>query len=270
MNITAQMVSALREKTGAGMMDCKKALVAADGDMELAVENLRKSGIAKAEKKSGRATNQGKVWTCIGKAGAAIVEVLCETDFAANTDKFGNLVKNIVTNTLTLDGDGNVVDALNVAEKDNLTEHIGVIGENMQIRRAVKWNSSESSVFASYHHMNGRVSVLVEVEGETDPVVLNDLCLHIAAFNPRYATPEDIPADVIAKEKEIALAADPKLAGKPAQMLEKILVGKISKFYSEACLTRQPWVKDDKTTLAKLKPNLKVRRFVRWEVGEEI
>lgn len=175
MAITAAMVSELREKTGAGMMDCKKALVAADGDMELAIENLRKSGAAKAEKKSGRATNQGKVLTSIKDGKASIVEVLCETDFAAKTDKFTNLVKTVAENTLALDGEGDVTEAVNAAEKGNLTDHIGVIGENMQIRRATKWSASEASVFASYHHMDGRVSVLVEVEGETDPAILNDL-----------------------------------------------------------------------------------------------
>ncbi len=268
--ITAKMVSDLREKTGAGMMDCKKALVAADGDMTLAIENLRKSGAAKAEKKSGRATNQGKVLTAIKDGKASIVEVLCETDFAAKTDKFVNLVTGIAANMLSLNGDGDVTAAVQEVEKTNLTDHIGVIGENMQIRRAAKWVGSEASCFVSYHHDGGRVSVLVEVEGESDPAILNDLCLHIAAFSPRYIAPSDIPAEVIAKEKEIAAAADPKLAGKPAAMLDKILAGKINKFYTEVCLMNQPWVRDDKTCLAKLRPNLKVKRFVRWEVGEEL
>lgn len=164
-------------------------------------------------------------------------------------------------------GDGDVCAALNEAEKENLTNHIATIGENMQLRRAEKW---EGNTFVSYHHDGGRVTVLAEVEGETDPEVLNDLCLHIAAFSPRYISSADVPADVIAKEKEIAAAADPKLAGKPAEMLDKILAGKIRKFFSEVCLVDQPWVKDDKTTLAKMKPNLKVKRFVRWEVGEEL
>ncbi len=265
--ITAKMVSELREKTGAGMMDCKKALTAADGDFELAIENLRKSGAAKAEKKSGRATNQGKVLTSIQPGKAAIVEVLCETDFAAKTDKFVNMVKAMADAALKLAGNGDVSAALNEAEKENLTNHIATIGENMQLRRAEKW---EGATFVSYHHDGGRVTVLAEVEGESDPVLLNDLCLHIAAFNPRYITSADVPADVIAKEKEIAAAADPKLAGKPAAMLDKILSGKINKFFSEVCLVDQAWVKDDKTTLAKLKPNLKVKRFVRWEVGEEL
>ena len=268
MAITAKMVQDLREKTGAGMMDCKKALVAAGGDEELAIENLRKSGVAKAEKKSGRSTNQGKVLTAIDGKKAAIVEVLCETDFAAKTDKFMNMVNKFAVNTLALPGNGDISAAVQEAEKAELTAAIGVIGENMQIRRAEKWEGG--SRYISYHHDGGRVSVLVEVEGEDDPAILNDICLHIAAFRPRYITEKDVPADVVAKEKEIAAEADPKLKGKPAQMLEKILSGKIHKFFTEVCLMDQPWVRDDKTCLSKLRPNCKVTRFVRWEVGEEL
>lgn len=268
--ITAKMVSELREKTGAGMMDCKKALVAADGDMELAVENLRKSGVAKAEKKSGRATEQGKVWTRIAGNEAAIVEMLCETDFAAKTPKFGALVEAVLDGAFKIAGDGDISAALNEQESALITNHIATIGENMSLRRAVKWQGGNGSSFASYHHMDGRVSVLVEVEGESDPAFLNDLCLHIAAFSPRYISSADVPADVIQKEKEIAAASDPKLAGKPAEMLEKILSGKMNRFYTEVCLENQPWVKDDKTCLKKLKPAAKVKRFVRWAVGEAL
>lgn len=262
------MVQDLREKTGAGMMDCKKALVAADGDMELAIENLRKSGVAKAEKKSGRSTNQGKVLTAISGNKASIVEVLCETDFAAKTDKFANMVEKFASDMLAIPGNGDITSAVQEAEKTVLTDNIGVIGENMQIRRAQKWEGAER--YVSYHHDGGRVSVLVEVSGESDPEILNNICLHIAAFRPRFITESDVPAEVIAKEKEIAAAADPKLQGKPAEMLDKILAGKIRKFFSEVCLMDQPWVRDDKTTLGKLRPNCKVTRFVRWEVGEEL
>ena len=263
------MVSELREKTGAGMMDCKKALVAADGDMEVAIDNLRKSGAAKAEKKSGRATNQGKVLTAIEGNSAAIAEVLCETDFAAKTDKFINLVTGIAKNAIARSSEGDVSAEAQEAEKGNLTDVIGVIGENMQIRRVTKWTSANGT-FAAYHHDGGRVSVLVEVEGETDPTVLNDICLHIAAFRPAYIDPAAVPAEVVAKEKEIAAAADPKLANKPAEMLDKILSGKMNRFFSEVCLNEQPWVKDDKTTLCKLNAAVKVKRFVRWAVGEEL
>jgi elongation factor Ts len=171
---------------------------------------------------------------------------------------------------LKIDADGDIVAALNEQEAAVITSHIATIGENMSLRRAEKWQASEGSCFASYHHMDGRVSVLVEVEGESDPAFLNDLCLHIAAFSPRYISSEDVPADVIQKEKEIAAAADPKLAGKPAEILDKILAGKINHFFSEVCLENQAWVKDDKTTLKKLKPSVKVKRFVRWAIGEEL
>ena len=269
MMITAKMVSELREKTGAGMMDCKKALTAANGDIDAAIENLRKSGIAKAEKKAGRSTNQGKVWTAIADDKAVIIELLCETDFAAKTPKFGALVEQTAADALTVDGEGDVCEAANTVSAANLTSHIATIGENMQLRRAVKWVGNGSK-FAGYHHMDGKVSVLVEVEGTDDAELLNDICLHIAAFSPKYITSADVPADVIAKEKEIAAAADPKLANKPAEMLEKILAGKIGRFFSEVCLVDQPWVRDDKTTLAKKYPAVKVKRFARWAIGEEI
>ena len=267
--ITAKMVSELREKTGAGMMDCKKALTAANGDMELALENLRKSGIAKAEKKAGRSTNEGRVWTAIADGKATIIEMLCETDFAAKTPKFGAFVEGVAATGLELDGEGDITAALNEKAEQVITSHIATIGENMQLRRALKWNGSANTKFGGYHHMGGRVSVLVEVEGDASAEVLNDICLHIAAFSPAYITSDDVPAEVVAKEKEIAAAADPKLAGKPAEMLEKILAGKIGRFFSEVCLVNQPWVKDDKSTFAKLYPNLKIKRFVRWAVGEE-
>ena len=189
--ITAKMVSELREKTGAGMMDCKKALTAADGDMELAIENLRKSGIAKAEKKSGRSTNQGKVWTKVSANAGVIIEMLCETDFAAKTPKFGALVDALLDGADAL-AEGDITAALNEQQAAVITSHIATIGENMQLRRALKWQGN-GSTFASYHHMDGRVSVMVEVEGETDAAFLNDLCLHIAAFNPRYISREDLP-----------------------------------------------------------------------------
>ena len=268
--ITAKMVQELREKTGAGMMDCKKALTAANGDIEAAVENLRKSGIAKAEKKAGRSTNQGKVWTGIADGKAAIIELLCETDFAAKTPKFGALVEQSVADVLKLDGEGDVTAAANDAIAANLTSHIATIGENMQLRRATRWIGSGSSKFAGYHHMDGKVSVLVEVEGTDDAELLNDICLHIAAFSPKYITSDEVPAEVIAKEKEIAAAADPKLAGKPAEMLEKILAGKIGRYFSEVCLVNQPWVRDDKTTLAKKYPAVKIVRFARWAIGEDL
>jgi len=263
--ITAEMVKDLREKTGAGMMDCKRALVAANGDMEAAVDNLRKSGIAKAEKKSGRATNQGKCYVAVDGGKAAIVEVLCETDFAAKTDRFTNLVESIAENALKIDADGDVTAQVIEAEKAELTNAIATIGENMQIRRVARWNTNGK--YGYYLHDGGRVAVLVDIENENDDAFIRDICLHIAAFSPAYVCSAQVPAEAVAHEKEIAAA---QLAGKPAQMIEKIVGGKINKWYSEVCLANQPWVKDDKTSIAKLRPNAKINRFARWQVGEEI
>ncbi len=263
--ITAETVKTLRDKTGAGMMDCKRALTEAGGDMEKAIEVLRKSGIAKAEKKSGRATNQGKIATVIKDGKGAIVEVLCETDFAANTDKFQDFVREVAESVLSVAGEGDVTEAVNELNKENLTNRIATIGENMQIRRAVKWNAQ--GALDSYLHGGGRVGVMIDVEGENDAQFLHEVCLHIAAFRPSFICSACVPAEKIASEREIAAA---QLAGKPANMIEKIVDGKINKWFSEVCLVNQPWIADDKTCIAKLKPNAKIKNFVRWEVGEEL
>ncbi len=265
MAITAEMVKELRDKTGAGMMDCKKALTDADGDLEKAIDNLRKSGIAKAEKKSGRTTKEGKIVSCIKGNKGAMVEVLCETDFVASNDKFKNFIAALVERVLAVDGDGCVSEKVQELEKDGLVAMVATIGENMQIRRSVKWETTGK--IASYLHMGGRIGVMIDVEGEADDAFLNDICMHIAAFRPSYVCSKCIPEDVIKREQEIAAA---QVVGKPENIVAKIVEGKISKWYSDVCLVNQPWIKDDKSSLAKLKPNLKVKRFVRWEVGEEL
>lgn len=263
--ISAEAVKALRDKTGAGMMDCKRALTEAGGDMEKAIEILRKSGAAKAEKKTGRATTNGKIAAAVDGGKGALVEVLCETDFAANTDKFASFVAAVAKSALGVAVDGDAAEAVNAANADTLVNQIAIIGENMQIRRAEKWETAGK--IAYYLHGGGRVGVMIDVEGEDDAEFLNDICMHIAAFRPGYICPDCISAETVAKEKEIAAA---QLAGKPANIIEKILEGKIAKWYSEVCLVNQPWIRDDKTSIAKLKPNLKVKRFLRWEVGEEL
>ncbi len=265
MAITAEMVKELRDKTGAGMMDCKKALTDADGNLETAIDNLRKSGIAKAEKKSGRTTKEGKIIACIKGNKGAMVEVLCETDFVASNDKFKNFVSALVERVLGVEGNGCVSEKVQEMEKDGLVTMVATIGENMQIRRSAKWETAGK--IASYLHMGGRIGVMIDVEGEADDAFLSDICMHIAAFRPAYICPKCVPADAIKREQEIAAA---QVVGKPENIVAKIVEGKISKWYSEVCLVNQPWIKDDKSSLAKLKPNLKVKRFLRWEVGEEI
>ena len=265
MAISASVVKELRDKTGAGMMDCKKALVKADGDLEKALDELRKSGIAKAEKKSGRSTTEGKILTAIADGKGVMVEVLCETDFAASNEKFVNFVTDIANRSLAIEGEGDISAAVQEAEKDALVNMIAIIGENMQIRRVEKWQSNGK--IASYLHQGGRIGVMVDVEGEADDAFLTDLCMHIAAFSPQFINPESIPADVIAKEREIAAA---QMAGKPANMIDKIVDGKINKWYKEVCLTQQPWIKDDKSSMAKIAPGAQVKRFIRWTIGEEL
>lgn len=265
MAITAEMVKELRDKTGAGMMDCKKALTEAEGDLEKAIDNLRKSGIAKAEKKSGRTTKEGKIVSCIKGNKGAMVEVLCETDFVASNDKFKSFVAALVERVLAVDGNGCVSEKVQEIEKDGLVAMVATIGENMQIRRSVKWETEGR--IASYLHMGGRIGVMIDVEGEADDAFLNDICMHIAAFRPTYICSKCIPEDVIKREQEIAAA---QVLGKPENIVAKIVEGKINKWYSDVCLVNQPWIKDDKSSIAKLKPNLKVKRFVRWEVGEEL
>ncbi len=263
--ISAQTVKELRDKTDAGMMDCKKALVEADGDMEKAVDILRKSGIAKAEKKSGRATKEGKIVSFIDGGTGVMVEALCETDFVATNDKFIDYVNAVAEKTAAFSEDGCVSAQVAESEKDSLTALIATIGENMQLRRAVRWSSNGKC--ASYLHMGGRIGVLVDVEGDVEDSVLTDLCMHIAAFKPEFVAPEDIPAEVIAKEKEIAAG---QVEGKPAEIMEKIVMGKISKWYKAVCLNQQPWIRDDKMSVEKANPSMTIKRFLRWEIGEAL
>ena len=261
--ISAKLVKELREKTGAGMMDCKKALTAANGIISDAIDVLRKSGIAKAEKKAGRSAKEGTIASLISNETGVLAEILCETDFVAKNNKFIAYTKKLLQKTSNLDLTGDVTEKINELEKDSIISMIATLGENMQIRRAIRWTGK----CASYLHMGGRIGVMIEVEGNTDEAVLADICMHIAAFNPQYVSPEEILSTVIEKEKEIHSA---QLAGKPAEMIEKILVGKLAKWYKEVCLNKQPWVRDDKISTEKANPNTIVKRFVRWQVGEEL
>ncbi|MBN1863759.1 MAG: elongation factor Ts [Victivallales bacterium] len=263
--ISAQAVKELREKTDAGMMDCKRALVEAGGDMGKAIEILRKAGIAKAEKKSGRATKEGRIVSFIDGGTGVLLEALCETDFVATNQKFTEYINELAARVAGYDAEGDVSKMLADNEKASLTALIATIGENMQLRRALRWVSKGSC--ASYLHMGGRIGVLVDVEGDSSQDALNDLCMHIAAFKPDYVTPEEIPADVMAKEKDIAAH---QVKGKPADIAEKIVMGKISKWYKEVCLVHQPWIRDDKQTVQSANPGMRIKRFVRWEIGEDI
>ena len=267
--ISADLVKSLREKTGAGMMDCKKALVGSSGDMEKAIEYLRKSGITKAEKKAGRATNEGKIVSKISPDVAVLVEVLCETDFVAKNDKFEDFCNSLVTKIASsYQETGDLSAVVADGEKNSVTDLVAKVGENIQIRRVMRWRPEGQG--ASYIHAGGKIGVIVDVVDESDQDFLTDLCMHIAAFNPLYVSPDSVPAAVVEKEKEIA-AAQPELQNKPDNIIEKILQGKVQKWYSENCLIKQPWLRNDKLSVEKaMKPEAKVKQFIRWQVGEEI
>ncbi len=264
-NISAQMVKELRDKTDAGMMDCKRALVESGGDMSAAVDVLRKAGIAKAEKKSGRKTKEGKIVSAVSGTTGVLLETLCETDFVATNDRFIKYINGVAAKIADLSDDGDVSEAVAEMEKDSLTELISTIGENMQLRRAIRWESKGKC--ASYLHMGGKIGVMIDIEGDADQETLSSLCMHIAAFKPDYVAPEDIPAEIIEKEKEIAAG---QVAGKPPEIMDKIIKGKINKWYNEVCLTKQPWIRDDKQSVEKANSGITIRRFVRWEIGEEL
>lgn len=280
--ITAKMVQELREKTGAGMMDCKKALNETSGDMEKAIEHLRKQGMASAGKKAGRLASEGLVEVAIEGPVAAIVEVNSETDFVAKTPDFQNFVK-AVAQHVAREKPASLEALLQQTPKgassnyETLTkELVAKIGENISIRRFSLLQAQANEKFGAYLHMGSKIGSLVKVQGDTAKLndeLLKDLAMHVAAAAPRFVHREQIPEDVKAKEREIYLAqlAD---SGKPKEMLEKIVDGKIGKFASEVCFQEQPFIKDSSGKKSVLKhlqetdPSGKVIEFVRFQVGE--
>ena len=262
MAFTAQDVKTLREMTNVGMMDCKKALTETDGDMDKAVEWLREKGLAKAAKKAGRIAAEGMAYADVcPKCGVgAIVEVNCETDFCAKSDLFVAFVKDICKTVITENPAD--VDALmnckyagsDLTVAETLPEKVMSIGENLQIRRFVRFDKNTS---VAYVHAGGKIGVLVnlEVEGGIDATEIGkNVAMQIAALNPRFWDKSNVTEDVLEEEKKIALALmdqDPKMASKPQQVKEKIVMGKMNKFYEENCLLQQEFVKDNSMTVEK-------------------
>ena len=273
MAVTAAMVKELRERTGAGMMECKKALVEAGGDMDAAVEEMRKSGLAKADKKASRVAAEGRVVLAASEDGkqAVMVEVNSETDFVAKDGNFNGFASAVAANALNHSPAD--VEALMSTDLDGVTVEearqalIAKIGENIQVRRFVR-NNTENTLGAYVH--GGKIGVLVEVEGG-DAELAHDIALHIAAMNPEFISDDDVPADVIAKEKDIlvAQAAD---SGKPAEIIEKMVSGRLRKHLAGITLLGQPFVKDGDVTVAKLlkQKGANVVGFDRLVVGEGI
>ncbi|MCI9039264.1 MAG: elongation factor Ts [Clostridia bacterium] len=273
--ITAELVKQLREKTGAGMMDCKKVLTETNGDEEKAIELLRERGIAKAAKKSDRIAAEGLVTTYVTadqKVGV-VVEVNAETDFVAKNEEFRNFVADIAKQVAEkrpatveeLLAQTSMVETDKTVQ-DVLTNKIATIGENMSIRRFERFESN--GLVESYIHGDGKIGVLVEMEnGNTD--LAKDVCMQIAAAKPEYLNRESVPADRVAHEMEI-LKAQAVNEGKPEAVAEKIVQGRINKFYGEICLVEQDFVKDPDQTVGKLveSKGAKIVRFARFEKGE--
>lgn len=262
--VSASMVKELRERTGLGMMDCKKALVESDGDMEVAIENLRKSSGMKAAKKAGRIASDGLLSIKVDGGTGVIVEVNCETDFAARDDNFVAFVKT-VTEKVFESGESNV-EALGLeTERENLVQKIG---ENISVRRAQVFKDEGTVV--EYLHTNGRIGVMLSMEGGSEDLG-KDVAMHIAAMNPTVVSSEDAPADLVAKEREI-YAAQAQDSGKPPEIVEKMIDGRIRKYLAEISLLEQAFVKDGDTKIGALlkKEGAAVNRFVRYEVGEGI
>lgn len=275
MAITAAMVKELRERTGAGMMECKKALKEVDADMEAAIELLRKQGAAKADKKAGRVAAEGVIGllTSDDAKSAAIVEVNCETDFVAKGDDFNEFVQYVCQAILASSpSDLDALMALPAGDTGNtLDKHrqdmVGRIGENIQVRRFERHAAEEGRV-GVYSH-GGRIGVVVKTTADEN--VAKDVAMHIAATNPLCVGEADVPASALEKEKEI-LIAQAQDSGKPMEIIEKMVEGRLRKYLAEITLNGQPFVKDPDTTVGKLLKanNAEVAAFTRLEVGEGI
>ncbi len=272
--ITAAMVKELRDTTGAGFMDCKKALVAADGDMKAAIDQMRKSGAVKAAKKAGRTAAEGIIANAVSGNKAAMVEVNSETDFAAKNEQFQAFAQSVAD--LALNNDISDIEALKAAKlgddtvADTLTNLVAKIGENLQVRRVALVKAGEGETLGFYAHTTKRISVAVVLKGGTAEVG-KDVAMHVCASKPDFVKPEDVSAEVVEHERQIQIDLAMK-SGKPKEIAEKMVVGRMKKFTGEISLTGQQYVKNPDITVGQyLKDSgCDVVSFVRLEVGEGI
>ena len=290
MTITAAMVKELREKTGAGMMDCKNALNENNGDMEAAIDWLRAKGIAKAEKKSGRVAAEGLIGVSSTANKAAVVEVNSETDFVARNDQFQNIVSRIANTALETDGSvaslaETTIEGGDKSVSDTLTDAVATIGENINLRRSAVMEVGKGAV-ASYIHNSvgsglGKIGVLVALESDGDAEALNaigrQVAMHVAATNPLAATVDEVPAEVAEREKAI-FVEQARESGKPENIIEKMVEGRMRKFFEESVLMSQTFVIDGENTVEKAIKNaessvgapIRFAGFVRMALGEGI
>lgn len=277
MAISAAMVKELREKTGAGMMDCQRALAEANGDMEEAIKVLRKKGLAAAAKKAGRTAKDGLVVIVGDGRKAAMAEVNCETDFVARTEEFQAFARAIAEQALA-EGLSDVATAMQRPAgfdpghtiEQALASKIAKIGENILFSRVACLSAGAGMQLGTYLHMGGKIGVVVELSASADEETLKDVAMHIAAAEPRWVRRDEVAAEVINEEREIA-RAQAAAAGKPAQVLDKIADGKVGKFFEQFCLVDQAFVKDPAQTVGAMlaaKGGATVTRFVRFRLGE--
>lgn len=266
MGITASQVKELREKTGAGMMDCKKALVESGGDEEKAVMYLREKGLSKAAKKAGRATSEGLVTPYVSEDGktAVISELLCETDFVAKGDDFKAFAAELSQKIAGLDVTSGSAEDL-PEEVANVTDLIAKLGENMGVGRFAKITTE--GVLGVYVHSNNKLAAIVELTGGGDEALAKDIAMHVAAMNPTCISSDELPAEVLEKEKALYMkqAMD---EGKPENIAEKIVTGRLNKFYSEVCLLNQAFIKEDKKAVKDVLGGATVASTARLALGE--
>lgn len=277
MTITPQLIKELRDRTGVGIGKCKEALEEADGDLNVAIENLRKSGMASAVKKEGRTANEGSIGIGESDTHIALVEVNAETDFVVNNERFQNFLKDAVEEILaTTPSSLEEFLAQKCSKEPSLTidEYratiVQAIGENIQIRRLAVFEKGSNYSLGVYSHLGGKIVTLVRVDGSpTVQELAKDIAMHVAAAHPECINPEDISSKVIEQEKEIARS---QVAGKPKNVIEKIVEGKIAKYFDEVCLNRQHFIKDDSLRIEDLVKkqgdNLAITCFERWTVGQ--
>ncbi|MBN6887193.1 elongation factor Ts [Cytobacillus horneckiae] len=276
MAITAQMVKELREKTGAGMMDCKKALQEVDGDMEKAIDFLREKGIAKAAKKGDRIAAEGLATIKVDGNEAVILEVNSETDFVAKNEGFQTLVQELADHLLSTKP-ASIEEAVagtmsnGATVETHINSAIAKIGEKLTLRRFEIKTKTDNDAFGAYLHMGGRIGVLTVLEGTTDEEAAKDVSMHIAALNPKYVSRDEVSAEEVERERQV-LKQQALNEGKPEKIVEKMVEGRLSKYFEDVCVNDQAFVKNPDEKVGKFVASKggKIREFVRFEVGEGI
>ena len=267
MSITASDVAKLRSQTGAGMMDCKKAMDEAEGDMEKAGELLRKKGIIKAAKRAGKIAAEGATQIKLSGNTAVVLEVNSETDFVAQNEDFKKLVNDLADDLLAAKP-VSMEEAMSPAVTEKINNLTAKIGEKIALRRFAVVEKTDADAFGAYSHLGGKISVLILLKNSTNEDLARDVAMHAAASNPKYVSRGEVPVEMIEKEKEI-YTEQLKQQGKPEAAIANILKGKLDKFYSEVCLLEQPFIKDEEKTIQKLLgENVTVEKMVRYELGE--